>query len=129
MQARLRAFSQLVILLGPPCAGKTTYYQQEYELKGFTRTSLPIDGDEQTVGEILDKLFESLKHKGKVVLDDEQFNTNHDARQGLIDKVKSSIKNIEISVVNIAPTGGKIQCLWASEFAIAGTLILSFLTF
>jgi hypothetical protein len=120
MQARLRALSQLVILLGPPCSGKTTLYQQEYELKGFTRTALPLDGDEQTVGEILDHLFDSLTKNGKVVLDDEQFNANFEARQGLINKIKRSLKHVEISIITVRPTGGKKQCLWASEFSIAG---------
>ncbi|KAL0488844.1 replication protein A DNA-binding subunit D [Acrasis kona] len=119
MQSRLKALSHLVILVGPPCSGKTSLYTQQYEPKGYSRVFIQQSEDEDNVNDTLDTLFKSLESGNNVVLDDEQFNIFEIARKKMIEKLLKSIKDLEITVHEVRPVGGKEQCTWAAEFSLA----------
>lgn len=117
---------ELIIFYGPPCCGKTEYYNQEFSSKTeYVRICPPeIYSKEKDFSfhRLINLVTDHLSKDINVIIDDE----NHllRTRKSYFKAVKEQqdkkkLGDISFIAICFQPLGGMKQCLWANEWAIA----------
>eukprot|EP01116_Phalansterium_solitarium_P004782 TRINITY_DN15914_c0_g1_i1.p1 TRINITY_DN15914_c0_g1~~TRINITY_DN15914_c0_g1_i1.p1 ORF type:complete len:168 (+),score=55.98 TRINITY_DN15914_c0_g1_i1:117-620(+) len=117
------AAPELLLLFGPPCAGKTAMFDRGHVSEGAERLC-PADELARDVSLSLHKIIsghvlQPLLEGRSLVLEDTARLQLERSRASFIEAVHKRVPGCAITVLKVSPEGGKTQCMWAREFALA----------
>ncbi|GAM19960.1 hypothetical protein SAMD00019534_031350 [Acytostelium subglobosum LB1] len=110
---------ELIILIGPPCSGRTYYYYQNLQSSHVRISATELfnkDSDTSFRSVIQNHVIKTLLDGKSVVIDD----TNHlqSVRTSYVQALlKANVPISRISVLNFIPAGGEQQVQWATAWA------------
>ncbi|EFA78061.1 hypothetical protein PPL_08707 [Heterostelium album PN500] len=110
---------ELVLLVGPPCSGRTFYYYQHYRSTHIRISATELfqkDRELSFRSIIQNRVLRALQEGKSVVIDD----TNHmkSIRESYIQAlIKSETPVSRIVCYNFIPSGGELQIQWALSWA------------
>ncbi|EFC35687.1 predicted protein [Naegleria gruberi] len=104
---------QCLFLLGSPYLGKSGYFEQEYEIKGFERISFEKDRRKT-----FERIFNLLSQNRNIVIDDEQIMSLTEARGALVEKIKTEQPHYSVECISFIPKYGDLQIDIAKTFYI-----------